>query len=158
MKVKYEDVSNYILKLLETESSSFVANSINRSAFNFDSEELDNKLDELEVSFSEYLLRKIDDLGFDDVSVYKKANIDRRLFSKIRSNTNYQPSKTTAIALAIALELNLDETQKLLQKAGYYLTRSSRFDLIIMYFIEHENYDFNEINHILYYFDEKTLI
>ncbi len=110
-----------------------------------------------DIGFSEYLLKLIDKSGKDDSYIYKKANIDRKLFSKIRSNPAYQPSKPTAIAFAIALELDLKQTNMLLAKAGYTLTRSRIFDIIIEYFILNGDYNIHNINEALYAFDQNIL-
>ncbi len=119
--------------------------------------ELNDRLEQLGESFTVKLLRLIDERGESDPDVYKRANIDRKLFSKIRSNLDYRPSKNTALALAVALKLNLDQTSDFLQAAGYALSPSSRFDLIVEYFISEENYNIYEINQALYEFNESQL-
>jgi hypothetical protein len=118
---------------------------------------LEDMLKQADAGFTETLLNLIDKTGKKDSEIYKKANISKQHFSKIRNKPNYKPTKPTAIALALALELSLDDTKDLIGRAGYALTNSSKFDLIIRYFIEQGNYNVVEINIALYEFDQALL-
>ncbi len=118
---------------------------------------LQDALGQIDESFSEMLLRKIDEKHLTDAQCYKKAQIDRKLFSKIRSQRDYRPSKPTAISFALALELSLTETHDLLLKAGYALSHSNKADIIVEYFIIHGIYDKFLVNEALYEFDQPLL-
>lgn len=118
---------------------------------------LDDIISNLDEPFNDTLLRLIDAKGRTDAEVYKRANIDRKLFSKIRTGKGYMPSKRTVLALAIALELTLQETDDLLKRAGYALSHSQKFDVIIEYFIVSGKYDIYEINQVLFKYDEPLL-
>jgi len=150
--IKYEYESPIIITHAnEIDPNEFIVNkciSIESSSFDI----------ELEKTFSETLLELIDKRGLSDAKVYKAAMVDRRLFSKMRSNVNYKPSKRIALSFCIALKLNLDETDDLLERAGFALSRSDRTDLIVRHYLEeYKYYSLQEVNEALIRFKEKPL-
>lgn len=151
---------NYI-QAEETEECKCLSVEISKDAgvaFSDNSEPtLEQLMSEMGETFTERLLSLIDDRGMTDVEVYKRANIDRKLFSKIRSNPAYHPRKQTVLALAIALRLNLEDTIDLLTRAEYALSPGSKGDLIVRYFIEHEVFDIMTINFALDEYDQPLL-
>ena len=135
----------------------FSAEICSPSAIPQSSDEWKNRLKNLDAGFSETLLRLIDRTGKKDSEIYKKANVDRKLFSKIRNNMDYKPSKTTALAFAFALELDIDETRDFIARAGFALSHSSKFDVIVEYFLVSKNYYIYELNEVLFAFDQPLL-
>lgn len=118
---------------------------------------LEELLQRTDAGFAETLLKLIDRTGKKDSEIYRRANLTRQHFSKIRNNPAYRPTKSTALALAVALELDLDQTRDLIGRAGYALTNSCKFDVIVQYFISQKNYDLIEINAALFAFDQSLL-
>ena len=114
-------------------------------------------LSHVDESFGQMLLRKIDEKGITDAACYKRANVDRRLFNKIKNNPAYRPSKQTALAFAIALELPMAEAKELLMKAGYALSHSSKADIVVEYCIKTGNYNLIDINQVLFQLDLQPL-
>ena len=118
---------------------------------------LEDMLRQQDQGFTERLLQMIDATGKKDSEIYKKANLSKQHFSKIRNDPDYKPKKTTAVALAVALELDVEATRDLIGRAGYALTNSSKFDLIVRFYIEQKNYNIVQINMALYEFDQALL-
>ena len=126
--------------------------------YSLNSGSLNKKLDTtLNLTFVDMLTRYINMKGWRDSKVYKAAQIDRRLFSKIMSDREYKPAKDTALALAIALELTLQQTRDLLDRAGYTLSHSNKRDVIIEYFIREGVHNLADINEVLYKLDQKII-
>lgn len=165
---KWQDISDYVSCLFSPSNNSTLptaqtytpriseSEALYRPLSSID-KDLTARLSNREKSFSVTLLSYIKNRGLKEPVVYKKANIDRKLFSKIKTNPNYQPTKATALAFAIALELTLPETNEFLRTAGYTLTYSSKFDIIIEYFILKQVYDIFTINETLFAFGEPLL-
>jgi hypothetical protein len=152
IETTYKPIADYVIKNYEEDN-------IRRYSISFVTEEkIKAHMQEREATFSQALLKIIDEKGLSDVEVYKKAGIDRRLFSKIRTNDEYNLSKPTAIALALALSLNIAETIDLIGKSGFALSKSCKWDLVIRYFIEKGNYNIEEINDALDAFRLRPLI
>lgn len=149
---KLLDIEHQALTDAERTRSSAQLSQLEEKAIESSATRVDELLENLDDSFSTTLLYLINKKGKSDVEVYKCANLDRKLFSKIRTGKGYTPSKRTAIALAIALELTLEETDDLLERAGYALSPSQKFDVIIEYFIINKKYDVFEINELLFHY------
>lgn len=127
------------------------------AAIPMDSDDWGQLINDLDAGFSETLLQLIDRTGKKDSEIYKKANVDRKLFSKIRNNMDYRPSKTTALAFAFALELDVDEIKDFISRAGFALSHSSKFDVIVEYFLVNGNYNVIELNEVLFAFDQPLI-
>ena len=120
--------------------------------------DLETRLDDLDEGFSATLLHLIDESGMTDAQVYRRANMTRQHFSKIRNNAGYHPTKATVLSLCVALKLGLPETRDLLERAGYALSHASKFDIIVEYYIERGVFDPFQINETLFYFDQQLLV
>ena len=119
--------------------------------------DLSERLDHLDESFAQTVLRLIDERGLRDATVYKRANMSRQLFAKIRRDDDYRPTKKTACALAFALRLSYEDALALLSRAGFTLSHSSKFDVIVEYCLLSDIHDVNQVNMVLYEFDQQLL-
>lgn len=142
--------------LFKSELASFVAD-VYQAPKIYACEALDDAINNMEPTFSKMLLEYIDASGKSDAEIYKKAQIDRRHFSKIRGNMSYQPRKDTVIRSALALQLGKDDTQRLLGSAGYTLSRSNLTDVVVEFYIDHGVYDLDVINYALMDYGQCTL-
>lgn len=150
---KHYDESLYSAKVYSISKKSRVRFSLPDASL----KELDDSINKREKTFVETLFAFIDESDMTDVEVYKKARIGRKLFSKIRSDINYTPSKKTIICLILSLELDIDNARQLLKKAGYAFSSTSKFDIIVRFCIENQEYDIDEINGILFDYDQSLL-
>lgn len=159
-EVNIDDNSDYSID--ENASTEFDVSSMQKTKITSgmsmimpDNRKLDALIDQMEETFTQRLFRMIDEKGMTDSEVYTKAYVDRRHFSKIRKDINYSPNKKTVLALSIALELSVDEAKNLLESAGFTLSRSSKVDIIVTYFLQNRKYDMFEINEILYEYGQQ---
>ncbi|MFA9558522.1 hypothetical protein ACERII_14540 [Evansella sp. AB-rgal1] len=160
MLKQLEQYVNDHLELIVIEASYNTSDSIDSEIlYDLHSSELEEYIDlNKKPTLQQVLFAFIDQRNLLDTEVYKKARIDRKHFSKIRSNQNYHPKKNTIIALALALELSKDDTEKLLSSAGFTLTESNTSDLVIQFCLEKKIYDIDSVNEALEYFSLKPLI
>ena len=151
------DLERYINRIMDKTSSDSGSSATSQESRIECAEPLEDRMKQLDESFSEMLLRKIDEAGIKDSECYKQANVSKQLFSKIRSDSHYKPKKETVLAFALALKLNLDDTNALLKSAGYSFTHSNQFDIIIEYFISQHIFNMFVINEALYMYGQPVL-